>query len=291
MFVIGLIVLTSAISIVAFQQRSQMERMLFHVGRILGKREYYRLISSAFVHGDWMHLLFNMYSLYLFSDLLEKVYGPTTVAMIYFVSVLGGSLLSLFVHRYEAEYRAVGASGGVCGVIFASVFLTPGNSIGLIFIPIFIPDYVFACIFIGITVWGMRSKNSRIGHDAHLGGALTAMLAVLIFYPRAAVSRIELFIGLFALTGILYFYVLRGQHVNWRKLFRARASSNPLPFKRPSSSRKKQQLNPDKMSSRAKQRRVDELLDQVSEKGIHTLTQEERNLLDSHAEKLKQRKG
>src|SRR4051812_17434188 len=110
--VVLLIVATCAVSAWAFQRTDIEELCIFRPERILAWKEYYRLVSSAFVHAGWMHLLLNMYTLYGFAGALAYWFGGLQFLLIYFGSVIGGNLLSLFLHRHH-DYAAYGASGGV----------------------------------------------------------------------------------------------------------------------------------------------------------------------------------
>ena len=88
---------------------------MFKPREILAGKQYERLLTSGFIHGDWLHLAFNAYSLLAFGQNIEAIYGFKTLLLVYFSSILGGSLLSLFIHRRH-DYRALGASGGVGGI-------------------------------------------------------------------------------------------------------------------------------------------------------------------------------
>ena len=102
-----------------------MERWIFNPRAILVDKDYHRLYTCGLIHANWTHFAFNAFSFYSFARGIEMLYGPSTMLFIYGCSILGGSLLSLIIHRNH-EYRALGASGGVCGIIFASIFLLPG---------------------------------------------------------------------------------------------------------------------------------------------------------------------
>jgi membrane associated rhomboid family serine protease len=157
----------------------------FEVDRILVSKDYKRLITSGFLHVSWTHLIFNMLSLLAFSGLLESNLGEIKFLIIYFASLIGGDLLSLFVHRNHGDYTAVGASGAVCGVIFASIALFPGLGIGLFGIPISIPSWLYGILYVLISIYGIKSNKGNIGHDAHLGGALIGLIVALLLKPSA----------------------------------------------------------------------------------------------------------
>src|SRR5215471_17998238 len=118
----------------------------FRVDAVLLYKDYKRLVTSGFLHVNWMHLIFNMVALYFFSGSLETYLHPVRFLIIYFLSLVGGDLLSLFIHRHDGDYDSVGASAGVNGVIYASIALFPGMHIGLLFIPIAIPAWLFGLV-------------------------------------------------------------------------------------------------------------------------------------------------
>jgi membrane associated rhomboid family serine protease len=165
-----------------FTDKSWLDRHLFSAQSILRDRQYYRLISSGAVHADWMHLIFNMFSLYSFGSAVEIVFGPVTFLATYLAGIVGGNLLALLIHRKE-DYRALGASGGVCGVIFACIFLLPGGYVQVFPIPIPIPAYIYAVGFMLFSYYGIRTQRGNIGHDAHLGGTIIGLLTATLLHP------------------------------------------------------------------------------------------------------------
>ena len=159
-----------------------LDRYKFQVGRALGA-EKFRLFTSGFLHVDWMHLLFNMYALYLFGDIVAKILGTDDFVIIYIVSLLAGNLYSLIYHKDEPYYSAVGASGAVSGILYSSILLYPAMELYLFFIPIPIPGYVFALGYILYSIYGMKKQLGNIGHAAHLGGAIGGFAVTLLLNP------------------------------------------------------------------------------------------------------------
>ena len=102
----------------------------------------------------------------------------------YFGSVLGGSIVGMYFNRNKPYYSAVGASGGVIGVLFSVLLAFPEMKVGFLFIPIPIPGYLFVLLYLGYTLYGMKSQRDQIGHSAHLGGAIGGILLSLVFSPR-----------------------------------------------------------------------------------------------------------
>ena len=174
--------LTIYISYRGFCHPSFMEKYIFNPESILARKQYYRLISSGFLHANWPHLLFNMFSLYAFGSAIEYLFGVPCLLIVYFSSMLGGGLLSLYLHRHH-NYRALGASGGVCGVIFSCIFLVPGSSVYVFPLPVAIPASLYAIMFVIISYLGIRHGGGDTGHDAHLGGAIIGLLSTTLLHP------------------------------------------------------------------------------------------------------------
>src|SRR5688572_33314796 len=124
-----LIVANFFFSYQGFKSSLFFEKYLFEVDKVLVNKDYKRIISSGFLHVSWTHLIFNMISLLLFSGSVEAYLGGLQFGIIYLASLVGGGLFSLLVHRHHGDYNAVGASGAVCGIIFASIALFPGMGV------------------------------------------------------------------------------------------------------------------------------------------------------------------
>jgi membrane associated rhomboid family serine protease len=155
------------------------EKYKFNVGA-LRRGEQFRLFSSGFLHIDNAHLFFNMFSLYIFADIVIQDLGIYGYIIIYLGSLLLGNLLSLYFHKDEYYYSAVGASGAVMGVIYSAILLQPGMSLYLFFIPIPIPAYIFGIGYLLYSIYGMKNRVGNIGHDAHFGGAIGGYVITLI---------------------------------------------------------------------------------------------------------------
>lgn len=198
-----IIALTAISSIMGFNNRELHDRLIFNVGAILGPtKQWYRLITSAFLHGDWLHLIFNMMTLYFFSDVIIQVFGAWKYLIIYFAAILGGGLLSLLVHRKEYYYSASGASGGVVGILFAAIAIFPEIGIRFFFIPIDIPGWIFGIGYIAYSIYGMRNSIGNIGHDAHMGGAAIGLLLAIVFAPQLLTIN-GLYIGIMTIPLIV----------------------------------------------------------------------------------------
>lgn len=178
-----LIIVTILVSYQGFKSSPFFNKYAFEVDGVLVRKEYVRLISSGFLHANWLHLIFNMASLYAFSAGVEKILGIRNFVILYFCSLVFGSLLSLYIHRNHGDYRSIGASGAVSGVIFASILFFPDLEISLLLMDVGIPGWLFGILYLMITMYGVKSQTGTIGHDAHLGGAIGGMVTACVIRP------------------------------------------------------------------------------------------------------------
>jgi membrane associated rhomboid family serine protease len=191
------------VSFIGFDNFSFFEKYKFNVGGI-HRGEQFRVISSGFLHVDQSHLFLNMITLYFFADAVIDNLGPINFIIIYVGSLVLGSLLSFYFHKNEYHYSAVGASGAVMGVIYASILLQPDSSLYMFFIPIPIPAYIFGIGYLLYTIYGMKKRIGNIGHDAHFGGAIGGYAITLILAPWLFQMHLAMII-LLALPIVLLF--------------------------------------------------------------------------------------
>ena len=166
------------------------------VGRVLSRREYYRLITSGFVHGDPIHLLFNMYTLYVFGPVVESYMGLIPFLILYFGSELAANGLTLVLKRWQRGYSSLGASGAICGVLLSFCVFQPFSKITIFPLPIGIPAFIYAVFYIGYSSFQVRDDaRDGIAHEAHLGGALAGIVLTLLLRPDALAVLISHFGG------------------------------------------------------------------------------------------------
>lgn len=200
-FTIVIIAANALISYKGFGDYGFFERYKFNVGSIR-RGEQFRMFSSGFLHADTTHLLFNMLTLLFFADRVIFFVGEINFLVIYVGSLVLGSLLSLYFHKNEYHYSAVGASGAVTGILYAAILLDPKMSIYMFFIPIPIPAYIFGIVYLLYSIYGMKNRVGNIGHDAHFGGAVGGYVITLILQPSLFETDL-LMIGLLAIPIIL----------------------------------------------------------------------------------------
>jgi membrane associated rhomboid family serine protease len=206
-FLLILIASTALISYVALNNQQIFEKYKFNVGAILGNRESLRLLSAGFLHADLMHLLFNMMTLYFFAPIVIQSFGEIGFLIVYFGSILLGNIFSLYLYKNQSWYSAIGASGGVSGILFASIAMIPDLGIYFFFIPIPIPGYIFGLLYFSYSVYMMINPKQydNIGHSAHLGGAFFGLVYAVALQSERALQN-SFFLGVMALPLIYMAY-------------------------------------------------------------------------------------
>jgi len=270
-----IIVVTALISYRGFRDHRFYEKLVFDLDRVLLQKDYPRLVTSGFLHINWMHLIFNMLTLYMFSRSLESYLGQWRLLLIYFGALIGGNLLALLIHRGHGDYRSVGASGAVNGVIFASIALFPGMGIGLFLLPISIPSWLFGLLFVGFSIYAVRSKKDNVGHEAHLGGALVGMLIALLLVPAALMEN-YLPILVVTVPVILFMYV-----VAYRPHL---LLVNNLHYDSSHRYTIDQRYN---MERAVQQHEIDRILEKIHRKGMKSLTKKEKEQLEAYSKKTR----
>jgi len=269
-----IIIINFIVSYKGLKDRAFFDRYSFVVERILLFKEYWRLLTSGFLHVSWQHLIFNMISLLMFSFLLEADLGSWQFLLLYFGSLLGGDLLSLFIHRHNSDYSSVGASGAICGVIFASIALFPGMGVSLLgLIPV--PGWLYGLLYMLYSIYGIKSRNDNIGHDAHLGGALAGMTIAIIMEPQAMFENFATIIAI-AVPAVFFMYVIITKpHVLLVDNFFYKQHhvfgdiDQKYVFDRAN-----------------RQRELDAILEKIHKKGMHSLTKVEKEKLEKYSQQI-----
>ncbi|XOD69298.1 MAG: rhomboid family intramembrane serine protease [Flavobacteriales bacterium AspAUS03] len=179
-----ILIITLIISIKGFDDYAFFERYKFKISSILKGNQYDRLFTSGFLHVGWVHLLFNMVTLYFFGNSLIYAFSVQIFMIIYLGAILSGSLATLYFSRKDSQYSAVGASGGVSGVIYSAIVLTPQLELFIFPLPILIPGWIFAIVYMYYSIFGMQNQWGNLGHSAHLGGAIFGLLITVLLRPE-----------------------------------------------------------------------------------------------------------
>jgi membrane associated rhomboid family serine protease len=240
---------------------------VFIVDKILVGKEYKRLISSGFIHANWWHLGFNMMALYSFGSFIELYLGTFNFLLIYFASLIGGDLLSLFIHRNDGNYSALGASGAVFGVIYSSIILDPFSNISL-FMLMDLSAWAYGVLFIVVSIFGIKSQSGNIGHDAHLGGAIIGMLITIALRPMLLQTSLPTILVLLIPSVFFIIWIIRQPEL----LLVENVFSKKQGF----------ETMEDRYNARraTHQKEVDRILEKISKRGIDSLTTKEKEALN-----------
>jgi membrane associated rhomboid family serine protease len=261
-------------SYTGFKDRLFFEKYLFQVDAILIAKQYYRLLSSGFLHKSWSHLIFNMITLLSFSEAVELVFGYQNFLIIYFASLIGGGLFALFIHRNHGDYSSVGASGAISGVIFSFIVVFPDSDLSMIFIPITFKAWVFGLIYIIISILGTKNQKGDIGHEAHLGGAVIGVLLTMALKPEIIVPNAWI------IAAVLIPFILFLIIIIKYPIFMLAPDYWGTPAQQTKVNKTIIQKRKQLQQSYNREEDMNALLDKIQEKGIGSLTQKERQRLD-----------
>ncbi|WNJ20708.1 rhomboid family intramembrane serine protease [Pontibacter sp. G13] len=157
-------------------------------------KEFYRLITSGFIHGTYLHLLFNLMTFYFFAFILEYRVGHVNFLLIYLLGLLISNLATTLRYRTDTSYEgSIGASGAISAVVFAAVISNPYLKFGF---PILsdkyealrIPGILVAAVYLIYTGYKyLKPQDDNINHTAHLWGAIAGIGLTFVLHPRVLV--------------------------------------------------------------------------------------------------------
>jgi len=195
----AIIAVTAITSIRAFNDIQLRQRMLFNPYIIHKERDWVRLLSSGFIHADYMHLIINMYVLYAFGQWVEFYFNALFGAFsgllfvaLYVMGIVVSHTTTFFKQKENPYYNSLGASGAVSAVLFAAILLIPDQKIYFIFLPgLGIPAWIFGLLYLGYTQYMSHRSMDNINHDAHFAGAVFGFLFTGILRPGLFQNFIE----------------------------------------------------------------------------------------------------
>jgi|SRR5690554_633786 len=191
------------LSIIGFQNREFLSKMLFNAFQVVHRKEYYRVFSHAFIHGSVLHILFNMYVLYNFGNLIEQIFtipevfnsifpelefwgvsqGYLYYILLYFGGIFFATLPAIKNHHNNPSYNSLGASGAVSAVVLGFILLLPTAPLGILFLPFRIPAFILGGAYLAYEYYMSKRGQTGIAHDAHFWGALYGLVLLLILKP------------------------------------------------------------------------------------------------------------
>ena len=185
---IVIVAVTVLVSWRAFNDRALLERLILWPPAVERRKQYDRLLGYGFVHADWMHLIFNMITLWSFGTAVERVFSewitPVGYVLFYLSAIVVSILPTYITHRNDANYRSLGASGGVSAVLFAFILFDPWSTLIIFPIPVPIPAFLFAILYVGYSIWMDRRGRDTVNHSAHLWGAAYGLLFTVLLEPK-----------------------------------------------------------------------------------------------------------
>ncbi|HZF63082.1 MAG TPA: rhomboid family intramembrane serine protease [Chitinophagaceae bacterium] len=193
-----IIIITVLVSLGGFSNQKLIDDLIFYPPAVSKQRQWYRFFSCGLIHADFSHLLFNMLSLYFFGPAVERAFsyfymeGGRWIYLLLYTSALLVSLLPTYYKNIENyHYRSLGASGAVSAIIFAGLLLSPGSEVYIFFIPIPIPGFIFAPLYLILSAWMDRKGTGNINHSAHIWGAVYGLAFTLLVGYLSGVNVIQ----------------------------------------------------------------------------------------------------
>jgi len=266
--IIGLAILlvTFFVSYKGFKDPTYFARYAFRIDDIRYGRQYYRLLTSGLLHTGWAHLLINGLTFYWFSSSVEAMLGYRNFLILYVASLLGGSLLSLLLHRHDSDYTAVGASGAISGLVFAAIALFPEMEVGML--GVFMPGWLYGMLYVLYSAYGITARRDNIGHDAHLGGGLVGLATAVVMRPELLLTSYVAIAAILVPT-LIFFYLLvkKPEAMVLGNFFRTTPNYQTVD---------------DKYHARqqAQAEDLDRLLDKINHKGLEGLSAREKKQLE-----------
>lgn len=179
-----LFAVTLGISLLGLYRMPQLiDRFVMRPYLVARGKSVETVITSGFVHADLGHLLFNMVTFYFFAFPMERFLGTPAFIALYFLGLILSSACSLGKARSNPAYATLGASGAISAVLFAYVIYFPFSTLIIFPIPVPIPAFLFAVLYVGYSWWAGKNRRDNINHDAHLCGAVTGIVFVVLTDP------------------------------------------------------------------------------------------------------------
>lgn len=277
MFTLVLITIHAFTTWMGFNHPTFRDQVRFSTYAIKGRAEFYRVATSSLVHASWMEFFWLAIGLLIFGGNIESAGGPFALFMIFEWGIVGGNLIASRLNREDLFFSNFGMGAGVNAVVFAFVMISPWSYIITFPIPLPLPAWLYALLFLGMSTFGFRSCCDPARRDATLAGTAAGLVvAALIFRDRVAANPLWFVILLSCTLLCLWLVRINRAGLPWGSVLRAQFSRSPRPRTPAKPSRKPSKPPPED---------IDALLDKISASGIQSLTDGEREKLKAYSEK------
>lgn len=193
-----IIAITSLISFTAFKNAALVQKYIFYPPALKNK-QWYRMLTYGFLHADLSHLIFNMFALYLFGTEIESVFievfghkaGILLFVLLYFSGLFFSILPTYYKEKNNSAYRSLGASGAVSSIVFAYILVYPMSFMGIVFVPVYLPAFIFGIIYIVTSIYLDKNQHGNINHMAHISGGIYGIVFMYVVF--AAFANVNIF--------------------------------------------------------------------------------------------------
>ena len=189
-----ILIITIATSFFAWNRSDIYQKWILNPYHIKHHRQYWRFLTSGFVHLNYIHLFFNMFALFFFGQHVAYYFGPKgdiLMVVLYLMGIIVSDIPTYLKYQDMPNYNSLGASGGVAAVVFSSIMFDPLNPIYIMFIPIGIPGFVLGALYLIYSYYQGKRMSDNINHDAHLFGAIFGLAFTVVLRPNVVVSFVE----------------------------------------------------------------------------------------------------
>ena len=182
-----ILIATVFVSYLAFDRPPLKEMLVFYPYQIKVKNEWHRILTHAFIHADYTHLVLNAFVLWQFGTrlegLMEQISGPSSFALLYFGGAVFAAIPGMLRHHDHPHYKSLGASGAVSAVLIAYILYFPTSKL-LLFLLVPLPAFVIGILFFVYEHQMDKRSQGNIAHDAHLWGGLFGLIFTILINPK-----------------------------------------------------------------------------------------------------------
>lgn len=164
-------------------ERGTLRHLMLHPFSFVRGKKRYTIITSGLIHADMGHLFFNMLSYFFFAFTLERIVGHWQFFVIYILGLTLSDISTIVKNKNNSSYYSLGASGAISAVLFSYILFDPLTKLYFMFLPIGIPAFIFAILYLLYCVYASRNQYDNVNHDAHLWGAVTGLVITIVLYP------------------------------------------------------------------------------------------------------------